>query len=275
MMDYVKNNAKDVFNNSLEGQVREMYIDIHCHCLPGVDDGPATISEALMLCQALVDEGISTVVATPHQLGRFEGRNKAAHVREAVQSLNETLRNRGISIKIVPGAEVRVDERICQLLETDEILTLADGKKYILLELPHQVFFDIEPLIRELVSMGIQTVISHAERIATFSKKPNILLRWLEHSTNLQITASSLFGIFGHEAERVAWDFLTSGWVGFVATDSHDVYSRKPQMRAAFRLITKKLGEDVARLVCFENPLRVINGQDIISVSSHVKQEME
>lgn len=274
-MDYVKNNVKDLFNNSLEDQVRERYIDIHCHCVPGVDDGPATISEALMLCQALVGEGISTAVATPHQLGRFDGRNKAAQVREAVHSLNETLRDRGISIKIVPGAEVRVDERICQLLETDEILTLADGKKYILLELPHQIFFDIEPLLRELVSMGIQPVISHAERIATLSRQPKLLRRWLESFANLQITASSLLGIFGHEAERAAWDFLSSGWVRFVATDSHDIYSRRPQMRAAFKLIKMKLGEDIANLVCFENPLRVINGQDVISISNHVRQEME
>ncbi len=275
MIDSVKSNMRDVINNRLGGQVCERYIDIHCHCLPGVDDGPATISETLMLCQALVAEGISTAVATPHQLGRFEGRNKAAHIREAVRSLNETLRNRGISIKIVPGAEVRVDERICRLLETDEILTLADSKKYILLELPHQVFIDIEPLLRELVSMGIQPVISHAERITAFRRQPNLLLKWLKHSVHMQITASSLLGDFGHEAERAAWDFLTSGWVRFVATDSHNIYSRRPQMRAAFRRIKMKLGEDIAHLVCFENPLRVINGQDIISISSHVQQEME
>jgi len=266
MIDSVDSNMIDVNNERLEGQVCEKFIDIHCHCLPGIDDGPATISEAFMLCQALATEGVTKAVATPHQLGRFEGRNKSASVREAVQSLNETLRNREISIKIVPGGEVRVDERICRLLETDEILTLADGRRYILLELPHQVFIDIEPLLLELLSMGIQPVISHAERIIAFRRQPNLLLKWLEQSVNLQITASSLLGDFGHEAERAAWDFLTSGWARFVATDSHDIDSRRPKMRAAFRRITMKLGEDIAHLVCFENPLRVINGQELISL---------
>ena len=97
--------------------------------------------------------------------------------------------------------------------------------------------------------------------------RPNLLFRWLEHSTNLQITASSLLGDFGYEAERSAWDLLTSGWAGFVATDSHNIDSRRPNIKAAFRRITMNLGEDLARLVCFENPLRVINGQDVLSVS--------
>jgi protein-tyrosine phosphatase len=275
MIDYVKSNAKNILNDYIERQVCEKYIDIHCHCLPGIDDGPATVPEAFMLCKTLAAEGISIAVATPHQLGRYEGRNRSADVREAVQSLNKMLRNRGIPIKIVPGGEVRVDERICRLIETDEILTLADGKKYILLELPHQVFIDIEPLLRELVSMGIQPVISHAERITALSKQPKLLHRWIKHSANLQITASSLLGIFGREDERAAWYFLTSGWVKFVATDSHDIYSRKPQMRAAFKRIKMRLGEDIANTVCFENPLRVINGKEIISISNRVQQEME
>jgi protein-tyrosine phosphatase len=275
MINYIKSNVKELLSNRVERRVREKYIDIHCHCLPCMDDGPTNISEAVILCQALAADGIYTAVATPHQLGRYEGRNKSKDVREVVQNLNETLRSRGVSIEIVPGGEVRVDERICRLLETDEILTLADGGKYILLELPHQVFIDIEPLLQELVSIGIQPVISHVERIAALLKQPKVLRRWIEHSANLQITASSLLGIFGREAEKAAWDFLTSGWVSYVATDSHDIYSRRPQMRAAYNRIKMRLGENIANQVCFENPLRVINGQEIISISNRVKQEME
>lgn len=115
---------------------REHYVDIHCHCLPGLDDGPATMSESLALCRALVDEDTTTVIATPHQLGRFSECNDVAQIKEVVLSVNEELRSNAIALRVVPGADVRVDERICRLLEEDKVLTLADGGKYILLELP-------------------------------------------------------------------------------------------------------------------------------------------
>ena len=275
MMGTVKDNAINARNNRLRKRIWEKFTDIHCHCLPGLDDGPATMAESLALCRRLAAEGIATVVATPHQLGRFEGCNGTVRVREAVCSLNEELTSGGIALKIVPGGEVRVDERVCQLLEADRIMTLADGGRYILLELPHEVFIDIEPLLTELASMGVHSIISHAEKNVSLAIQPRVLLRWLEHSAHLQITASSLVGDSGPEVQRTAWRFLTSGWATFVATDAHDTNIRRPQMKAAFRCIGKKLGEDIARLVCIENPSRAVNGQHIVPVSLYDQQEAD
>ena len=275
MTDSVNGNTIDTQNDHFKRHKWEKFTDIHCHCLPGLDDGPATMAESLALCRRLVEEGIATVVATPHQLGRFKDRNKAARVREAVRSLNEALKNSSITLKVVPGGEVRVDERVCELLEADEILTLANGGRYILLELPCQVSIDITLLLTELASMGVQSVISHAERIAPFVAQPQILLTWLEHSAHVQITASSLVGDFGLEIQRTAWSFLTSGRATLVATDSHDINGRRPRMRAAFRRISTRLSKDLAHLVCVENPLRVINGQDILPVSLYDQQEAD
>jgi protein-tyrosine phosphatase len=246
---------------------REKYVDIHCHCLPGLDDGPATMSESLSLCRALVNENISTVVATPHQLGRFSECNDAAQVREAVSALNEELKTNDIVLAVMPGADVRVDERTCKLLEEDKVLTLADGGKYILLELPHEVFIDIEPLLDELASVGIQAIISHPERHSGLAKKPDILAKWLECPAYLQVTAGSLLGCFGSAAEKFGWGLLNSGWASLVATDCHDLDGRRPCMKAAFKRINDRLGKTFARLVCIENPLRVLKGQDMAAYS--------
>jgi protein-tyrosine phosphatase len=273
MTDSVNGNLNNIQNDFPKGHIRDEFTDIHCHCLPGLDDGPVTMSEALTLCQVLATEDITTIVATPHQLGRFEGRNEAVSVREAVHNLNKQLRNNNIQINILPGGEVRVDERLCQLMEADEILTLADGGRYLLLELPNEVFIDIESLIQELASIGIQSIISHAERITQLIHQPDILNRWFEHSASLQITASSLMGDFGLELQRNAWYLLSSGWAAFVATDSHNINSRKPRMKAAFQSIIRNLGGDTAHLVCIENPSRVLNGRDIVSVSTYHQQE--
>ncbi|MCP4263602.1 MAG: hypothetical protein GY774_39760 [Planctomycetes bacterium] len=275
MIDSVNDNIIDSQNDHLKKHRWEKFHDIHCHCLPGLDDGPATMTESLALCRKMVEDGIATVAATPHQLGRFEGSNEAQKVREAVHNLNEVVKNNDIPLKIVPGGEIRVDERICELLEDDKIMTLADNGKHILLELPCQVSIDITPLLTELASMGVQCVISHVERVASFVAKRQTLLTWLEHSAHVQITASSLLGDFGSEVQRTAWYFLTSGWVTLVATDSHDINVRRPRMRAAFKRISTWLGEDLARLVCIENPSRVINNQDLLSVSLYNQLEAD
>jgi protein-tyrosine phosphatase len=250
----------------------EHYVDIHCHCLAGVDDGPATLSESLSLCRALADDGVTDVIATPHQLGRFNNCNHAAQIREQVAALNAELESNGISLNVLPGGDVRVDERICQLLEADRILTLADGRRYILLELPHEVFIDVGPLLMGLSSLGIQAIISHPERhsIVTRSGSParSVLLRWLAQSAHIQVTCGSLLGDFGPVAQETAWYFLTSGWASLVATDSHDLDGRRPRMKAAFRRIAEGLGEGMARLVCIENPLRVLEGKEVLLARS-------
>jgi len=272
VVDSLNGNIIDA-DSHLKDHRWQRFTDIHCHCLPGIDDGPDTIAQAVGLCRMLAEEGFTTVVATPHQLGRFEGSNEAAMVRESVDDLNETLINGGIPINIIPGGEVRVDERICRLLESDRILTLADGGKYLLLELPYQVFIDIEPLLIELASMNIQPVIAHAELIAPLVARPEMVRKWLEYSTHLQITAASLVDHLGSEAQKAALNFIESGKATLVATDSHNTNIRRPRMRAAYELISTKFSEDLANLLCIENPSRIVNGQDILSVSLYEQQK--
>jgi protein-tyrosine phosphatase len=275
MTDYSDNNMNNTQNYDFKGKAWKGFTDIHCHCLPNLDDGPSTVSEAFILCQGLAAEGIVTVVATPHQIGRFEGLNEAANIREAVHRLNEMLKNKGVPLNILPGSEVYLDERICQFLEEDKIITLADNGRYILLELPCQISIDITPLLKELAVIGVQCIISHAERIAPFVAQRQVVLTWLDHSAHIQITASSLMGDFGPEIQRTAWSFLSSGRAALVATDSHNIDCRRPRMKAAFRRISTRLGKDIAHLVCIENPSRVVNGQDVLPVSRNALQEVD
>src|SRR5437762_1428407 len=139
-------------------------VDIHCHCLPCVDDGAGTMVDALALCRALVQDGITTVIATPHQLGRYHGRNEVTAVREAVAALNRRLMVEGLPLRVLPGADVRLDERICRLLDEDRVLTLGDGGVYLLLELPRETFIDPLPLVRRLLQRGVRPVLTHPER---------------------------------------------------------------------------------------------------------------
>jgi len=274
MTDSLNDNLSDPLVRFFEDSRARAFTDIHCHCLPGLDDGPATTHQSVDLCSKLSEEGIAVVVATPHQLGRFDGRNDAAEIREAASRLNEVLQDRSIPLDVVPGAEVRVDERICQLLKADKILTLADGGRYMLLELPHGIFIDITPLLGELACMGISTIISHPEKNDPLGKQPDILARWLEYGATTQITASSLTGALGPGVRRAALRMLAKGWVGLVATDAHGSTLGRLRMRAAFEFIAGLFGEGLANLVCVENPARVVNGQDLLPVPSRNIQEV-
>jgi protein-tyrosine phosphatase len=272
MTNSVNDNMIDARSEPLEVSGRLPFIDIHCHCLAGLDDGPATMSDSVALCRKMVEDGIAVAVATPHLFGGFKDYNEAAKVREAVRLLNETLKNDGVRLKVLAGSEVHVDERLWRFIKEGRIMTLADGGRYILLELPFQVSVEIAPLLTELASAGVQCVISHVERIAPFAAPRKILLAWIDRGAHLQITASSLMGGFGRRVQSLAWSFLESGWAKLVATDSHDLDHRRPRMRAAFDRVAARLGKDVAHMVCIENPSRVVSGQDILPVSLHDQQ---
>ena len=265
-------NTNYIKEKSINDDNKTGFVDIHCHCLPGLDDGPRNSYESLALCQALVNDGISVVIATPHQLGQFDGYNEPAKVRNAVQELNKELESNKIPLTVMPGGDVRIDERIGSLIENDQIQTLADGRKYILLEFPSKIFLDIEPLINELADKGIQAIISHPERHSVLSKQNDILPKWLSRPAFLQITAGSLTGDFGLSAQNAAWKFLCKGWVSFVATDAHNLAGRKPKMNIAYKEISKNISQEVAHLVCIENPMRLLEGREIEPILLNRKQ---
>jgi protein-tyrosine phosphatase len=242
------------------------FIDVHCHCLPHLDDGPESVEEALALCRKLVEDGVSTVVATPHQLGRFENRTGARAIRRATQQLNGELQERGIGLVVLPGAEVRVDERIDELLSRDEVLTLADAGRHLLLELPWDVLIDIEPLLLQLACRGVRTILAHPERNVPLLQHPQVLRGWLACGIGLQVTAASLMGDWGRHVKGAAWGLLTQGCRVCVATDAHDEASNGPHMTAAFQAIAARLGCNLAHLLCVENPARVIRGERLAPV---------
>ncbi len=250
-----------------------VFTDVHCHCLPGLDDGPANGMETLALCGSLVTDGVHQVVATPHQLGRFEGRCEAWAIRQAVEHLNQSLERIQSPLTVLAGADVRLDERIPRLLEADEILTVGDTGRYLLLELPHEVFIDPFVLLTRLGDMGVTAVITHPERHGFLAQKPDYVKRWLEYSPCLQITAGSLAGAFGRPSEGTAWALIHAPLPVLVATDAHDITARAPRMTEAYQRLSQRLGQSVADVLCVENPQRLIRGQDMVMLNGTLPRE--
>jgi len=253
----------------------EQRVDVHCHCLPGLDDGPVRMTESLDLCQRLVADGINTVIATPHQLGRYDGRNTPPQIRAAVAALNQAVAEEGLSLRVSPGAEVRIDERIPGLLAENEILTLADGGRYLLLELPYDAPISPVGLAQQLWSMGIMPILAHPERCGYLCKSPASVLEWLDGPICLQLTAGSIVGAFGPAAQQACWYWLRRGAVALVASDAHDDSGRRPYMSAALAAISRYLGAGLARQICVENPQRVLSGEAILPLITAMHREMQ
>lgn len=236
-------------------------VDVHCHCLPGLDDGPESDVEAIALCRALAADGVRRVVATPHQLGRYDRRNLGPHIRDRVATLSKLLEAEGIHLNVRPGGDVRVDERIPKMLADGDVLTLADRGRHLLLELPHDSYIDPLMLIRMLARDGVQTIVSHPERQPTIVQKPKIVAPWLQEGAALQITAASLLGEFGGSAQRVGWEFVDAGWAAIVASDAHGATKRPPRMAAAYDAVEKRCGKAMAKRLFIDNPAAIWEGR--------------
>ncbi|MBT3202056.1 MAG: hypothetical protein HN350_19310 [Phycisphaerales bacterium] len=238
-------------------------VDVHCHCLSGLDDGPADMSEALGLCRALVDDGVTCAIATPHQLGRYETEISGERIVKAVDELNEMLQREDVPLQVACGAEIRVDMRVPELLECGELLSLGQTGRFVLIELPHETFVNPLPLLLRLKDSGIVPVIAHPERCEYLAKQQPVVASWLNAGAVLQLTAGSLTGLCGTRASQQAWGWLQAGWVALIASDAHGTSDRRPVMTAAIEQLTARMGHGAARVLCIENPRHIWAGEPL------------
>ncbi|QDS96943.1 tyrosine-protein phosphatase [Adhaeretor mobilis] len=241
----------------------EQCVDIHCHLLPGLDDGPADMSQAVALGQALAEDGVTTVVTTPHQLGRYDRLNSAELINQRIAELASVLEAEQVPLKLLPGGDIRIDERLTKLLDNGDIISLANAGAHLLLELPHELLVDPLSSIEMLVNRGLQPIITHPERHLYLAGRDELLQRWVDAGAVIQLTAGSLLGDFGRRAHHQAWQILQLGLASLVATDAHDVVRRPPRLTRVLSVLTDEVGASRSRILCIDNPLLVLRGSSI------------
>ncbi len=236
-------------------------IDIHHHCLPGVDDGPRELSEAAELCAAAAAEGIEVIVATPHVL---RGRWPAFSRRELESRIAELRAKVGATPRLLLGSEYFFSHDMADLLRDGTSIHPLAGSRYVLLELPANSvppMFE-QPLFRAQLD-GWLPIVAHPERNTVFQSHPDLLAGLIGHGLRVQITAGSLTGAFGSHARAAAETFLRRKLVHFVATDAHNLEKRPPRVREAIAAVEAIAGDAVARALTVENPLAVIENRPL------------
>ena len=230
--------------------------------LPGLDDGARNWDESLAMARTAATDGFSTVVVTPHQLGSYR-ENRGETIRAKTRQLQGLLDEQGVPLTVLPGADVRIEPDMIGKIRSGQVVTLADRGRYVLLELPHEVYVPLDRLLEELDAAGLVGILSHPERNHGILRQPHVVSGLVKSGCLMQVTAGSVVGTFGPHVEKCAEWLLGQGFVHFLATDAHGAKSRRPLMNRAFDRVGKLVGYRSACEMCCENPARVVTGGEV------------
>lgn len=243
-------------------------IDLHCHILPDIDDGPRTWKESLAMARMAVADGTRVIVATPHLFRKkrvdLKEINDKETIFQRVRQFQEKLDAEQIPLQILPGCDCPLSLEALELLDSDRVMTINDGKRYLLLEMPENSVPPATPEICfHLLSQGITPIITHPERHMVFLHKPEKLLQFLDLGCLVQMTAGSLTGVFGRRVAKVSQAMVKNKYIQLLASDAHSTGNRSPVLSQAVAQVTRLLGEETAVAMVTAIPEKIINGASV------------
>jgi len=237
-------------------------IDIHCHILPGLDDGPENLQETLDMCRMAVDQGITTVFATPHMFNGLFSTSRESILNAYVKT-REALESEGIPLNLYVGADLHLIPDMVEMIQTNQALTL-NNSRYFLMELPSMVLPPkLNEVVQRMIGSSLVPVITHPERNQVILKREEILLDLLDQGALCQVTAMSLTGEFGKDCERFACRMIEADAVHFIASDAHSTGWRRPDLSPAVRAAGQIIGETGAMRLVKDYPEAVLRCQSI------------
>lgn len=245
--------------------------DLHCHILPGIDDGPPDWSASLALAQTLVDEGVTHVAATPHGPGSNQSKHYVPHqLRDLVAQLREYLQRMRLPLKVVLGTEIVINSDLVAQLRDNVVLGYASCRA-VLLETPaHIVMQHLERTIYDLQLAGYRIVLAHPERTRVFQDNPNLLLPLIERGVVVQVTSASLVGLHGERLRQIASQMVTHRLAQVIASDAHAATgARAPAMRAAYLTAAHLIGEAAAHQMVYAMPQSLLCDKPLPSFEAY------
>lgn len=232
-------------------------IDLHCHLLPGIDDGPADLATTLAMARIAFDDGVRTIACTPHIYpGLYD--NSGPDIQRRTRAVQTILAHHGIGIRLTYGADTHLVPDVLTGLRDGRIPTLAGGR-YFLLEPSHTVrpprFVDS---VFELIGTGYVPLITHPERLTWIAEHYNDFLQLARSGAWLQVTGGALLGLFGKGPKLFAERLVGDGWCAVLASDAHSTGRRAPVLAAAVERAAQLIGAEEARRLVDARPRAVL-----------------
>lgn len=232
-------------------------VDMHCHVLPNVDDGPSSMDSAVAVLIEAYRQGIRTMIATPHyHPGRYQVRGE--QVMEKLAQLQAEIEREKIGIKLYPGQECYYFSGLMDALREKEALTLA-GSEYVLVEFsPETQFSEIERAVREFEMSEYRMIIAHFERYECLFNRQERLEELKEHGALLQLNFDVLLvkdSLFRHFPWRA---YLKNGIIDFLGSDSHSLRVRPLRVAQAVEWMEKHVNPEICKKVLEDNVRDII-----------------
>ena len=232
-------------------------IDTHCHLLAGVDDGPRTGPESLRLARRLVEEGVTTVLCTPHFSDQFA--TPVLVARERHGRLRAEIGIVGIELETHLAAELSVSRALAT--PAARLRARSFGGRYLLVELVRDTSREAaHEVCARLGSFGFVPVLAHPERCAAVQADPGLLTEAKAAGALVQVVAPSLSGRFGDDVWSAAWHIVESGVADLVASDAHRASATSPQLAAVAALIEDRCGAERRHELTELTPRRLLAG---------------
>jgi len=232
---------------------------LHCHLLAGLDDGPKSDEEALAMCRLAYEDGTRMSVALAHQNEHWPA-NTTARIREAVHGLAQRLREKGLALTVFPCAEVMVHPGLVESWQKGELLSVADRRQYLLIEMPDGLFVELGEIVGQLRQAKIRPILAHPERHPELLQDDGRIEDLIRARGLVQLSSGSVTHPKSREDERAVKEWVKRGVVHVLGSDGHSRRRRPPTMGEAYRRITGWAGSAVADRVCSTNGLAVLNG---------------
>jgi protein-tyrosine phosphatase len=235
-------------------------VDMHCHLLAGLDDGPRTPEDALEMCAIAHAEGTRMVAALAHQNERWSAVTPDI-IREAVGRLAAALHEKGVELRVFPCAEVTAHPELVDLWAAGKLLSVADRGQYLLVEMPHQLYVDLRPAVRALERRGVSLILAHPEKHPELLHEPGAIEELIAAGCLVQVSSESVTDPRTAEDRRALRSWFRRGCVHLMGSDGHSPRRRRPLLAAAYRRIADWAGRTVADRVCGSNGMMVLNGR--------------
>jgi protein-tyrosine phosphatase len=234
-------------------------VDLHCHILPGLDDGPKTIEESMAMAESAIGDGITHVVATPHSNSRFHF--DFARVRQLRDELQAAI---GDKLQLATGCDFHLNPENLDYLRKDAPHYCINQQDYLLVEFNE---FSIPPsmdqTLHEIQLAGMRPIITHPERNAILRAHPERLKKWVRLGCFVQVTGGSITGTFGPRSQKDALQWIGDGLVHFVASDAHNTRTRVLQLQPAYTAVSAQFGEEKVQALFQDNPLAAFEGREL------------
>jgi protein-tyrosine phosphatase len=236
-------------------------IDIHCHPLPGIDDGARSLEIAVAMCQMAANDGTTHLVATPHCNYRYQFDVEVNRAR-----LKELQAAVGESPKLLLGCDFHLSyDNIRKLAEHGAEFSI-NNTHYLLVEFAdHFIPEQMDNVFYQIEMAGYAPILTHPERNPVIQRKPELLYHWVTRGCLVQVTAMSYVGGFGSRAQALSEEWLERNLVHFFASDAHDLTHRPPVLSSCYKKVASTRGKEIADLLLDTNPLAVINGEPLLT----------